>query len=189
MGKHSDSKKLDAMSAELFSISLQVNAKEYGVFEDEKKYTYQYGTDEKTGEKQVHRFSLRRIYLWNKSTDKRTSGLAYTPHDELSTQDCAYAILNRWGASENTFKHLQTRHPYNYQPGYLFHESYNQSIANPLVKEKKRLIKRLKTETNKLYKKMGNSKESLTKEGTPRQNSIKERLTTEIQENELMIEK
>ena len=34
---------------------------------------------------------------------------------------------------------------------------------------------------------MGNSKESLTKDGEPRQNSIKERLKTEILENELMI--
>jgi hypothetical protein len=187
--KHSDSKKLDAMSAELFSISFEVNRKEYGVFEDVKKYTYKYGTGEKSDEKEVHRFSLRRIYLWNKSTNKRTSGLAYTPHDELSTQDCAFAILSRWGASENTFKHLQTRHPYNYQPGYLFRESDNQSIATPLVKEKKRLIKRLKTETNKLYKKMGTAKESLTKEGIPRQNSVKERLKTEIQENESLIEK
>lgn len=187
--KHSDSKKLDAMSAELFSVSLEVNGKEYGVFEDEKKYTCEYETGEKTGEKQVHRFSLRRIYLWNKSTGKRTSGLAYTPHNELSTQDCAFAILNRWGASENTFKHLQTRHPYNYQPGYLFHESDNQSIANPLVKDKQKQIRRLKTETNKLYKKMGTAKESLTKDGAPRQNSIKGRLKTEILENESLIEK
>jgi len=187
--KHSDSKKLDAMSAELFSVSFKVNRKEYGVFEDEKKYTCEYEAREKTGEKEVHRFSLRRIYLWNKSTNKRTSGLAYTPHHELSTQDCAFAILSRWGASENTFKHIQTRHPYNYQPGYQFHESDNQSIANPLVKDKKKLIKQLKTETNKLYKKMGTCKESLTKDGTPRQNSIKERLKTEIGENELLIEK
>jgi len=187
--KHSDSKKLDAMPAELFSISFEINEKKYGVFEDEKKYTYEYETGDKTEEKQVHRFSLRRIYLWNKSTNKRTSGLAYTPHHELSTQDCAFAILNRWGASENTFKHIQTRHPYNYQPGYLFRESDNQSIANPLLKDKQKQIKRLKTETNKLYKQMGTAKEGLTKEGTPRQNSIKERLKTRIGENELMIKK
>ena len=186
--KHSDSKKLDAMPSELFSVSLEVNGKEYGVFEDVKDYTYPYETSEKTSEKQVHRFSLRRIYLWNKTTNKRTSGLAYTPHDELSTQDCAFAILSRWGASENTFKHIQTRHPYNYQPGYLFHESENQSVANPLIKDKQNLIRQLKTETNKLYKKMGNSKEALTKEGTSRQNSIKGRLKTQILEKELMIE-
>ncbi len=187
--KHSDSKKLDAMSAELFSVSFTVNGKEYGVFEDVKDYTHQYGTGEKTGEKEVHRFSLRRIYLWNKSNNKRVSGLAYTPHNELSTQDCAFAILSRWGASENTFKHIQPRHPYNYQPGYLFHESDNQSIANPEVKNKQKLIKRLKTETNKLYKKMGTCKEGLTKDGTPRQNSIKGRLKTQIRENESLIEK
>jgi hypothetical protein len=187
--KHSDSKKLDAMPAELFSTSFEVNRKEYGVFEDEKKYTYEYEAGENTGEIEVHKFSLRRIYLWNKSSNKRTSGLAYTPHDEVSTQDCAFAILSRWGASENTFKHIQTRHPYNYQPGYLFHESDNQSIANPSIKDKQKQIKRLKTETNKLYKQMASAKEGLTKEGTPRQNSIKERYKAEIRENELMIKK
>jgi hypothetical protein len=187
--KHADSKKLDSMSADLFAISLELNGKEYGVFEEEKKYTYQSDTDEHAGEEKVHSFSLRRIYLWNKSAGKRTSGLAYTPNDELSTRDCAFAILSRWGASENTFKHIQTRHPYNYQPGYLFHESDNQSVANPLIKDKQKQIKQLKTATNKLYKKLATAKESLTKEGAPRQNSLKERLKIEIRENELMIEK
>jgi len=45
------------------------------------------------------------------------------------------AILNRWGASENTFKHMGDKHPLNYQPGYSFTESQNQEIANPEVKE------------------------------------------------------
>lgn len=185
--KNSDSKKLYAMPEKLFSVSFKVNEKEYGVFEDEKKYTFEYETDEKTGEKEIHRFLLRRIYLWNKSTGKRTSGLAYTPHDELSTQDCAFAILSRWGASENTFKHIQTRHPYHYQPGHLFDESENQSVANPLIKDKQKLVRQLKTKTNKLYKKMGTAKEGLTKDGTPRQNSIKERIKTQIRENESLI--
>ncbi|MBA7515329.1 hypothetical protein ES705_07368 [subsurface metagenome] len=187
--KHSDSKKLAAIPPELFSISLKFNGKEYEVFEDVKYYTCPYETHEKTGEKEVHKFSLRRIYLWNKSNNKRISGLAYTPRNRLSTQDCACAILSRWGASENTFKYIQARHPYNYQPGHLFHESDNQSIANPLVKDKQKLIKRLKTEINKLYKKMGTCKESLTKDGAPRKNSIKERLKTQIRENESLKEK
>jgi len=187
--KHCDSKKLEAMSAELFSVSLKVNGKEYGVFEEAKDYAFQYGRRGKTGEKKVHKFSLRRIYLWNKSNNKRTSGLAYTPGDRLSTQECAFAILNRWGASENTFKHIQTRHPFNYQPGYQFHESDNQSVANPLLKEKQKLIRRLKTEINKLYKKMGTCKESLTQDGIPRKNSVKERFRTQILENESQVEK
>jgi hypothetical protein len=58
-----------------------------------------------------------------------------------------------------------------------------------LLKDKQKQIKRLNTETNKLYKQMGIAKEGLTKEGTPRQNSIKERLKTEIGENELMIKR
>jgi len=57
--------------------------------------------------------------------------------DQMSTQECALAILNRWGASENTFKHLVDKHPLHYQPGFAFVKSKKQEIANPEYKEKK----------------------------------------------------
>jgi hypothetical protein len=43
------------------------------------------------------------------NSKRRTCGLAWTGRRETSTRDCAYAILNRCDASENTFKHLAVR--------------------------------------------------------------------------------
>ena len=71
------------------------------------------------------------------------------------------AILNRWGASENTFKHMEDKHPLNYQPGYSFTESQNQEIANPEVKEIKTRASGIKAKLATLYKKLSKSKEAL----------------------------
>jgi len=95
--------------------------------------------------------------------------------------------VTTYSASENTFKHIQSRHPYNYQPGYQFIESENQSIANPVIKEKQKRVKKLKTEISKLYKILGNSKESLNKDGSPRKNSISEKVRADIQNKELLL--
>ena len=64
------------------------------------------------------------------------------------------------------------------------HESENQVIANPVIKESQTLIKKMKTEINKFYKKLATSKESLKKDGTPRQNSNKETIKSKIKELE-----
>lgn len=182
--KNADDKKLKALPADKFHISLEVNGTGYGVFEEEKYYTFEYDTVPEGIPEKKHKFTLRRVYLWNKSNGHRTCGLAYDHDNKLSTADCAYAILNRWGASENTFKHAQARHPYNYQPGYRITESEQQTIANPLVKETKKLIKNLKAQTNKLYKKLADSKESLNIDGTPRKNSLRESIKNKITEKE-----
>ena len=46
------------------------------------------------------------------------------------------------------------------------------------------MIKGYKTKVGKLYKKLANSKDVLNKDGSPRQNSVKERIKKEIQEHE-----
>jgi transposase len=182
--KNADDKKLKELADDKFYVILEVNGTEYGAFEEERHYSYEYDPYTEGAPEKEHKFTLRRIYLWNKSNGHRTSGLAYDHNNKLSTADCAYAILNRWGASENTFKHAQARHPYNYQPGYRMSESEQQTIANPLVKETKKLIKRLNLQTNKLYKKLAVSKKSLKKDGTPRKNSLRENLKNKISEKE-----
>ena len=184
--KHSDTKKLNDFPAEKFSSTLKVGGKEYAFFEDTKDYTYK--PEEETEDNPEHNFTLRRIYLWNKSTGKRTSGLAYDPYNKLTLEDCVFAILNRWGASENTFKHIQSRHPYNYQPGFQFTESENQSIANPQIKKKQKQIKSSEKQISKLYKESVKSKESLNKNGEPRVNSKKVRIVDTIRETELTLE-
>ena len=181
--KHIDTKKLEGLDAECFSEEFKFNGKVYRVFEGEKTFTHKLEND------QSETFALRRIYIWNVTSHRRTCALASVPLEQLSTQDCARAILNRWGASENTFKHLADRHPLHYQPGFEFVESEKQEIANPAYKEKKGLLKRMKSQLNKLYKKFSKSKVVFNKDGNPRENSAHQRLKEEIEKQETEIDR
>ncbi|MGA1826410.1 MAG: hypothetical protein ACMUIP_17285, partial [bacterium] len=62
-------------------------------------------------------------------------------------------------------------------------------INNPAIKEKEHLIDQVKKSLNKLYKKLTRVQESLTKEGKPRKNSVKERVKISIQEQENKLER
>lgn len=178
--KYADAKKLAAVEADKFKEEFELNSKKYAVFEDAKSFTYA----PEEGKEEKHSFTLRRIYLWNKSSNRRASGLAWDGDKQISTVDCARAILSRWGASENTFKHMKDRHPLHYHPGFKMVESDNQEIANPVVKEKDGLIKHLQKELNKLYKKLVHCRERMNKSGDPRKNSAKKQLQHTIGERE-----
>ena len=65
-----------------------------------------------------HRFDLRRVVMLNMRTSQRVSVLCGDAGLQLSMRDIACGMLNRWGMSENTFKHIQTRHPYHDHPGF-----------------------------------------------------------------------
>ena len=179
--KYIDTDKLDAFAPEMFTESFEFNAKMYRIFEGEKTFTHKLedGSDEK--------FTLRRIYIWNVTSNRRTSALAGVPPDKLSTQDCAMAILSRWGASENTFKHLVDKHPLHYQPGFEMVDSEKQEIINPQYKQKQGLLARLKTQLNKSYKKFSKSKEVFNKDGSIRQNSAHHRFKLNIENQEAEI--
>jgi hypothetical protein len=180
--KHADADKLAALEESEFVTEFIFNDKQYGAFEGEKTFTV-------TPESGTQRYNvtLRRIYLWNKTSKRRTSGLAWTGDMNMSTQECAQAILHRWGASENTFKHLSDRHPFHYHPGFKLVESDRQDIANPEIKRQTSRISAMKTELNKLYKKLAKAKDATKKDGSPRQNSVKGRLESTITEQELAL--
>ena len=175
--KHTDKKKLEAIEAERFSGSFTFNTKEYSVFEENKQYDYK-------EDNETHSFSLRRIYIWNKKTGKRVCGLAWDKDNRLDTKACAKAILNRWGASENTFKHIASRHPLHYHPGFKLIRSGDQEIANPEVKEKQRQVKIIRKELDRLYKKLSTKKQSLKKDGKPRVIKSRKIFEEEIEKKE-----
>ncbi len=181
--KHINTKKLEALDDQFFKEEFEFNGKVYRVFEGEKAFSY---TPENGS---CREYTLRRIYIWNVTSNRRTCALAHINPGPLSTQDCARAILSRWGASENTFKHLADRQPLHYQPGFKFVESEKQEIANPEYKEKKGLLARTKKHLNKLYKKFSRSKEVFNKDGSPRENSAYNRLKKEIAQQESEIER
>ncbi|MCI5180874.1 MAG: hypothetical protein D3911_16455, partial [Candidatus Electrothrix sp. AW3_4] len=179
--KHVDRAQLAEIPEDLFTGKLEVNGKKYRYFEQSKEFTITTDEDEK------ETFSLRRIILWNVTAKRRTAGLAYTADYEISSEDCVVGILNRWGASENTFKHIKERHPYHYHPGFALVESENQDIANPILKELKVIIKKTKQKIVKLKSKLADIKPSFKKDGSARKNSAHVKLKEEISEHELVL--
>lgn len=190
--KNADSKKLAAIEEEKFIEEFKFNNKEYRVFEEEKSFVYTPDPQEPVAQELddgKHSFELRRIYIWNRTSKRRACGLAWDGGKGMSTIDCAQAILSRWGASENTFKHINNRHPLHYHPGFELTRSDHQEICNPEIKEKQGLINGVKKALNKLYKKLAKAREVLNKNGNPRQNSAKEQLNKSIQEKEGELER
>lgn len=180
--KYIDTKKIEALDSTLFEEEFEFNDKTYRVFEGEKAFTHTL-EDGSSWE-----FTLRRIYIWNVTSNRRTCALAGADSEMLNTKECAQAILNRWGASENTFKHIVENHPLHYQPGFEFSESEKQEISNPELKENKSLLKRVKTQLTGLYKKFSKTREVLNKDGSPRENSAHQRIKQEIEIKESEIE-
>ena len=145
--KHVDKAKLEEIDDKEYTIDFTFNGKKYSVFEGIKEFKYDDNADRKS-------FRLRRIYLWNRSSHRRTCGLAWSDESMvLSTQECAEAILSRWGASENTFKHIQERHPFHYHPGFKLVKSDRQDIINPAIKIKQKEIDKIRKILGRLYKK------------------------------------
>jgi hypothetical protein len=145
--KHVDKAKLEGIDDKEYTTDFTFNGKEYSVFEGVKEFKYGDKEDRKT-------FNIRRIYLWNRSSKRRTCVLAWSDKSVvLSTQECAEAILSRWGASENAFKHIQERHPFHYHPGFKLVKSDRQDIINPAIKIKQKEIDKIRKTLGRLYKK------------------------------------
>lgn len=171
--KNVNSQTLKELSDDLFEHQLTFNHKEYRYFESEKTFTYT-PDDNSLLKKSV---TLRHFTIWNVSSNRRTCVLACpkSVHD-IEMTDCVTAILSRWGASENTFKHVQDRHPYHYHPGFRLEKSDNQEIANPEIKEKDKEIQPRKKRLSKLYRDLSRAEASTS----GRQNSAFDRLKNEI---------
>ena len=175
--KNVDTKALAQIADDEFKEHFQFNGKDYSVLEKEKVFNY---TDANNGE--THNFTLRHLIIHNHSSHRRTAGLAWS--ETLKTEEAVCAILSRWGASENTFKHIQERHPFHYHPGFKLVESEKQDIANPQIKETGKLLARLKKSLSKLYQQLAKTKEQINKDGTPRRNNPKQRLQEQVEQME-----
>ena len=184
--KNINTEQLAGIEDSKFDEPFEFNGKSYKVFEDEKVITCDTVEDTEIGQ---HCFKLRHIFIWNQSSKRKTCALAWSGDTNLSTIDCARAILHRWGASENTFKHTKERHPLHYHPGFKLVESDRQEIKNPAVKQKQDQIKTIKKDLKKLYKKLSKAKEVLNKDGSPRENSVRERIKKNIDNYEAELDK
>ncbi len=180
--KHVNSKKLKELDDDCFNESFEMNNKKYRIFEGEKTFAL-----EQNGK--IQTFILRKIYLWNQTSNRRTCGLAWDAGRPINTLQCAQAILSRWGASENTFKHIYDRHPFHYHPGFKTVDSDKQLITNPVIKFIEKEIKVVRKKLDKKYKKNSRTKEVLNKDGSRRENSLKARLESGISQLEAELTK
>ena len=180
--KHADKKRLDAIEEAAFTHRVEFNAKDYRILEENKPMVHEW-TD-KSGEQKKHRFDLRRIVIWNLSSKRRTSGLCWDGEQGNDIETLARAILQRWGASENTFKHLNERHPLHYHPGFGLGESEKQEIDHPQRKAIGVELKSIQTRLARSYKQLSKTRPSTNKDGTPRANGKYQNLKQKIQELE-----
>ena len=195
--KNANHEKLIALKESDFTDSIEINGTHYKLPEQVKTYTYQPKTvadaeQPKTvadAKQPEHRFDLRRVVMLNMRTSQRVSVLCGDAGLQLSMRDIAFGMLNRWGMSENTFKHIQTRHPYHYHPGFGLSKSEKQDIANPQIKVLEKQITTIENKLAKNYKKHSKAKPSLKQDGSERMNSLHKRLTDAIAAEEALLKK
>jgi len=180
--KYVDRSKLSKVPEEQFTSELEFNGKQYRYFEQTKEFSV------KTSEDKKKTFSLRQFIIWNVDAKRRTAGLAHTANHKISSKDCIIGILNRWGASENTFKHLKDRHPYHYHPGFKLVKSEKQDVANPVLKELKTFITKVKNKVIKLKSKFIDVQPVYNKDGSERKNSAQVNLREKIFKEEIILE-
>jgi hypothetical protein len=178
--KGCDRKLLAEIDESKYTINFKHNNKDYATFEETKVIT-EINDD---GSKGKYEATLRFIYLWNKSRKLKTCVIGWTGDMTITTEDCARAILNRWGASENTFKHMINRHDWHYNPCFEFEESECQDIANPEIKVVTKKIDQLTKKLNKSYKLLSKTKVVMNADNTLRKNSVRDRLQRSITEDQ-----
>ena len=183
--KNANQAHLMALQDEDFTDSVQVNGTDYRLLEEVKSCTYKPACEPGVQQPEPeHRFELRRVVLCNLRTQHRASVLCWDAGLKLSAQEVVCAMLGRWGASENTFKHIQARHPYHYHPGFCVTQSEKQDIANPEIKVVQKKIEVLQKQLVPLYKKLTKTLPVFNQDGSERMNSLHRRLTQDIAASE-----
>ncbi|MDQ6994160.1 MAG: hypothetical protein Q9M18_01015 [Mariprofundaceae bacterium] len=176
--KNVDAKELNTLDDNLYTHKFEFNGKKYQVFERKKGLSFEDDNKEKIT------FDVREIVVWNVTSKRKTCALAWTGDRDIDCTECAKGILSRWGASENTFKHIKGPHPFHYHPGFSASDSTKQDVANPVLKEVKEKVAKKKNELAKLYKTLSKIPETLNSNGTLRQNSHRDKCKASIVKNE-----
>ncbi len=162
--KNCDKAKLAQLDISLFAGNIELNNKKYLFFEEKKTY---YNISRKSIE-------LRRIIARNTKTG---ATIAMVTNDTIETTKIIVdSMLNRWGCSENGFKHLGTRTNMHYNPVWKIEEdSENQKIINPTYVALKKELKGKKAELTKIQKQLGEKEPKLNKNGTLRKYPAREK--------------
>jgi hypothetical protein len=180
--KDADPKRLDAIGQAAFIHRFAFNSKDYRVLEQTQPTVHQW-VDE-NGEEQKHEFDLRRIVLWNLSSNRRASALCWDAERGIDLETFRPSHPAPRGASENTFEHFHDRHPLHYHPGFALGESEKQEIDYPQRKAIAAQLKTIQTQLARQYKQLSKTQPTYNRDGTPRANGKSQSLKQRIQELE-----
>ncbi|MBS3742584.1 MAG: helix-turn-helix domain-containing protein [Candidatus Cloacimonetes bacterium] len=171
--KNTDTQKIKSIDAKYFNIYLRVNDTDYQIYETKRRYRDIEG----------HQIELRRIIIWNTKTNTRPVAVTNDTYEDTKT--VARAMLNRWGKSENGFKHLGNCTNMQYNPLLdVTRDSVKQKIYNPRYDEVQKKIASVKKAAKTIYQKIGQKPLTYNKDGSLRKNLSRDRLVQEKQERE-----
>jgi transposase len=166
--KNTDTKEAAQLPDSVFSPPFKVNGKTYQVYETQKDY------------KNIHGKSttLRRLVIWNHQAGNRSVAVTNDRYEDPVS--LSNAMLNRWGKSENGFKHLGDRTNMHYNPLVEIESlSENQQITNPLLYELKKQLQQLKKDLDKTERDLGRKTIQIKGDGSLRKNNSRQQLQIE----------
>jgi Tfp pilus assembly protein PilO len=173
--KNIDTQETKDLPDSIFSSPFKVNDIVYQVYETEKTYKNIQGKS----------VNLRRIVLWNHQSNTRNVAVSNDSYEDAVS--LSYAMLNRWGKSENGFKHLGDRTNMHYNPLIEIEKlSENQQITNPQYYKLQNQLKKLKKEIDKIERQLGRKKIQTNGDGSLRKSNTRNDL--QLKRDQLMVE-
>ena len=173
--KNTDAEEINKLPESVFSSPFKVNDIVYQVYETEGTYKNIHGQN----------ISLRRLVIWNHQSCRRSVAVSNDSYEDSIS--LSYAMLNRWGKSENGFKHLGDRTNMHYNPLIEIEElSENQQIINPLYYQLQNQLQQQKKELDKTERGLGRKKIKTNGDGSLRKNNTRNNL--QLKRDQLLID-
>lgn len=173
--KNTDTQETKNLPDSIFSSPFKVNGIVYQVYETKKTYRSIQGKS----------VDLRRIVLWNHQSNTRNVAVSNDSYEDAVS--LSYAMLNRWGKSENGFKHLGDRTNMHYNPLIEIEKlSENQQITNPQYYKLQNQLKQLKKEIDKTERQLGRKKIQTNGDGSIRKSNTRNDL--QLKRDRLLVE-
>lgn len=164
--KFCDKSKLKELPDSKFYLNLELNNKDYILLEE---------SDVIYNDIKGNSVKLRRIIARNINT--KEIHVIVTNDSLEDSVTIADSMFNRWGCSENGFKHIGQRTNTHYNPYWnINNESEKQDIYNPKHKDLKKQLKQQKGRLTKLQKELGKKEPQLKKDGTPRKSPARDKM-------------
>lgn len=173
--KNTDAEEINKLPDSVFSSPFKVNDIVYQVYETEETYKNIHGKS----------ISLRRLVIWNHQSCTRSVAVSNDSYE--NSISLSYAMLNRWGKSENGFKHLGDRTNMHYNPLIEIEKlSENQQITSPIYYKLQNQLQQLKKELDKTERGLGRKKIKTNGDGSLRKNNARNDL--QLKRDQLLID-